>query len=70
MYEEQKDGLKKYSEEVELQSSQWSNVQNISSTSTKAAISQRDILNEYFVSPEVRVDFQYEYIHRGQYSDF
>jgi len=69
MYEEQKDGLKKYSEEVELQSSQWSNVQNISSTSTKAAISQRDILSEYFVSPEGQVDFQYEYIHRGQYSD-
>jgi len=70
MYEEQKNGLKKYSEEVELQSSQWSNVQNISSTSsTKAAISQRDILSEYFVSPEGRVDFQYEYIHRGQYSD-
>lgn len=68
MYEEQRDGSKKYSEEVELETSQWLNIQDIPSTSTRSAISQREILSEYFVSSG-QVDFQYEYIHRGQYSD-
>ncbi|XP_071578889.1 uncharacterized protein [Temnothorax nylanderi] len=69
MYEEQKDGLKEYSQEVELETSQWLDVQNTSSTSTRSAITQRDILSEYFVSSG-QVDFQYEYIHREQHSDY
>lgn len=70
MYEEQRDGLKEYSDEIELEASQWSDIQNISNTSTRSAITQRDLLSEYFVSTEGQVEFQYEYIHRGQYSDY
>lgn len=68
MYEEQKDGLKKYSEEVELETNTWLDIQNMPNTNTRLAITQRDILSEYLVSSG-QVDFQYEYIYRGQYSD-
>lgn len=58
MYEEQRDGLKKYSEEVELETTQWLDIQEIPSTSTntRLAITQRDVLSEYFVSSG-QVDF-------------
>lgn len=49
MYEEQRDGLKKYNEEDELET-KWSDIQNISSTSTRSAITQRDILSNYFAT--------------------
>lgn len=66
MYEEQRDGFKKYSEEVQGESIRWL---DIPSTNAISAITQRDTLSEYFVS-NGQVDFQYEYIHRGQYSDY
>lgn len=69
MYEEQRDGVKKYSEEVTLETNKWLDIQNVPSTSTRSAITQRDILSEYFVSSG-QVDFQYDYIRRGQYSDY
>lgn len=71
MYEKQRDDLKRYSGEVELEATQWLDIQKISNTNTntRSAITQRDVLGEYFDSSG-QVDFQYEYIYRGQYSDY
>lgn len=70
MYEEQKDGTKEYSQEIDEDNTYWSPVViDAEQSNSQMAITQRDILCEYFVSSVGEVDFQYDYVHRGIYRE-
>lgn len=71
MYEEQKNGTtEEYSQEIHSDSMYWSLViVDAEQGNTQMAITQRDVLCEYFASPVGEVDFQYDYVHRGIYRE-
>ncbi|XP_036144929.1 protein ALP1-like [Monomorium pharaonis] len=70
MYEEQKDASKEYSQEIDSNNISWLPVEiNAERDNTQIAITQRDMLCNYFVSLVGKVDFQYDYIRRGTYRE-
>lgn len=70
MYEEQRDGIKEYSQEIDVANMHWLPVMTErAEANTRMALSQRDILCEYFVSPLGEVNFQYDYVRRGIYRE-
>jgi len=70
MYEEQKNGMKEYSQEVNGDSTYWSPVViNTDQNNTQMTVVQRNFLCEYFISPTGKVDFQYDYVRRGTYRE-
>lgn len=70
MYEEKKNGDKQYNQEINGVSTYWSPaVVDADQCNTQMAVTQRNVLCEYFVSSVGEVDFQYDYIHRGLYRE-
>lgn len=69
MYEEQNDGIKEYSQEIYADNTNWLPVMTKDETNARMALSQRDALCKYLVSPEGEVNFQYDYLHRGTYGE-
>lgn len=69
MFEEQKDGTKEYSQEIENYNTYWSPVIEAEGDNTQIAATQRDVLCDYFNSPAGEVDFQYDYVQRGTYRE-
>jgi len=66
MHKEQKNRTKEHSQETDGNSTYWSPaVVDAEQGNTQIAITQRDVLCEYFVSPAEEVNFQYDYINRG-----
>lgn len=58
MYEEQKDGVKEYSQEVNGVNTYWLPVvTNTDQNNTQLTVIQRDSLCEYFISPIGKLDF-------------
>lgn len=70
MYEEQKDGAKAYSREIDGVGMCWSPViVQDEQANIPIAVIQRDILCDYFISPVGEVNFQYDYINRDTYGE-
>lgn len=70
MYEEQKDGVKSYSQETNQVNTCWSSVMvEDKQGNTSIVLTQRDSLRDYFVSPVGELHFQYDYINRGTYGE-
>jgi len=70
MYEEQKEGAKAYSREIDRVGTCWSPVMiEDEQANIPTAVILRDILCDYFVSPVGEVNFQYDYINRGTYGE-
>jgi len=70
MHKEQKNRTKEHSQETDGNSTYWSPaVVDTEQGNTQIAITQRDVLYEYFVFPAGEVNFQYDYINRGIYRE-
>lgn len=69
MYEEKRDGVKSYSKEIDGVNIHWSSVMVSEQASIHTAVTKRNVLCDYFVSPSGEVNFQYEYINRGTYGE-
>lgn len=70
MYKEQKDGAKAYNREIDGIGICWSPViVQDEQANISTAVTQRDILCDYFISPVGEVNFQYDYINRDTYGE-